>query len=334
MATHHTVSEGIEMRNRFMKCLLLFLLILFIQGGVGIPILLGHETGNKGAPGEVRPAAFAGSFYPASESQLREMISSMLNNAPEVEPEGEILAAMAPHAGYVFSGNVAACTFRCLSKLDVDTLVIIGHDSYQKSVAFTCSADYFQTPLGNVPVDREMIRKMHQFNGGIKNNRLFHARDQTIEIQLPFLQVLGLKCKIVPILFGYPTLENCRILSEAIFSAGKGKKVFILASTDMSHYPSYESANRLDNSTLNVLKSLDVNRLFTHLTDRRTLGSIPNLQTALCAMGGVGTAILYSKARGANYAQILRYANSGDTVMGDKSKVVGYSSVLFVKREP
>lgn len=311
------------MSTRFIKyVLLLFFIMIFIQGGFGSPVLSGDD---------VRPPAAAGSFYPDSASQLRNMISSMLDNVPEIEVEGEILAAMAPHAGYVFSGSVAAHTFRCISRADFDTVVIIGHDSYQKGVAFTSPSDYFQTPLGNVPVDREMIRKMHQFHSGIRDNPFMHGREHSIEIQLPFLQVLHKRCKIVPILFGNPTVDNCRVLSEAISSAGEGKKVFVLASTDMSHYPSYDAANRVDRATLQVLESMDVDRLFTHLADRGTPGAVPNLQTAMCARGGVGTAILYSRARGADHARVLCYANSGDARMGDRHRVVGYSSVLFVK---
>lgn len=321
------------MRTRLIKCIPFLVFMVFFQMGYGIPILQADDINKERASGEIRPAVAAGTFYPASESRLRKMVSSMLDEVPKVEPEGDILAAMAPHAGYVYSGSIAAHTFRSLSHVEFDTIVIIGHDSYQKNVAFTSPSDYFRTPLGTVQVDREMIRKMHQFHSGIQDNLFIHSRDQTVEVQLPFLQVLKKKCKIVPILFGYPTLENCRILSEAIISAGKGKRVFVLASTDMSHYPSYDSANRIDHATLDVIKTLDVHRLFTHLTDRRTLGVIPNLQTALCARGGVGTAILYSKAHGADQARILSYANSGDAPMGDKRKVVGYSSVLFVKRK-
>lgn len=306
---------------RYIRCIPLLISMILIQGAYGTPALSGDH---------IRAPAAAGSFYPGSASQLRKTVSSLLDGVPEMEPEGEILAATAPHAGYVYSGSIAAHTFRSLSGVDFDTMVIIGHDTYERGVAFTCPADYFRTPLGDVPVDREMIRKMHQFHGGIKENRSMHGRDHTVEVQLPFLQVLGKECKIVPILFGYPTVENCRILSEAISFAGKGRKVFVLASTDMSHYPSYDSAGRVDRATLQVLRSLDVERLFSHLTDPGATGTVPNLQTAMCARGGVGTAMLYSLARGADHVRVLSYANSGDAPMGDRGRVVGYSAVLFV----
>lgn len=280
---------------------------------------------------DIRPPAVAGAFYPDSASQLENMLTQFLDRVPEIKPEGKVLAAVAPHAGYPFSGGVAAYTYRILSSVKFDTLIIIGHDTYQNAVAFICPVDYFQTPLGKVPVDREMISKMLAFNQGIKEDRSVHAHDHTIEVQLPFLQVIGRQCKIVPILFGNPTEENCRLLADAIFASTGNKRVFVLASTDMSHFPPYESACEVDHSTLDVLGTLDINTLFTHLIKQEARPSVPNLRTAMCARGGVGTAILVAKARGADRAQILRYANSGDVPAGDKYRVVGYCSVLMVK---
>ncbi len=288
---------------------------------------------DNNTPEEIRPPSVAGSFYPGTASELRNMVTAMLNSVPEIPSEGEIVAAVAPHAGYVYSGRVAAYTFKQLSKLDFDTIVIIGHetDFYPNVVAYICPVDYFETPLGKVPVDREMIKKMEAFNNGIRTNRSIHTRDHSIEVQIPFLQVLGKECMIVPIIFGNSTPENSRILADAIAASAGDKRVFVLASTDMSHYPSYQSANKIDNSTLEVLKSMDVSRLFKHLDEQLNQQTIPNLETAMCSRGGVGTAIYFAKAKGANHAQILRYANSGDVSVGDKQRVVGYSSVLFLK---
>jgi AmmeMemoRadiSam system protein B len=279
----------------------------------------------------IRPPAVAGTFYPGSPAKLRRSITELLDSVPQVKPAGEILAAVAPHAGYTYSGGVAAYTHKLLSTVQFDTLVIIGHDTYRNAVAFTCPVDYFQTPLGKVPVDREMMAKLHAFNRGIKAHPSLHARDHTVEVHLPFLQVLDKQVKIIPILFGNPTAKNCQILSEAILAAAGGKTVFVLASADMSHYPPYESAREVDNSTLEVLTSLDVGKLFTHLAKQERQPSVPNLRTAMCAKGGVGTAILVARAHGADHAQILRYANSGDVPAGGKRRVVGYGSVLMVK---
>jgi len=281
---------------------------------------------------EVRLPAVAGAFYPGSANELRRSIKAYLDSVPAIKPDGKIFAAVAPHAGYTYSGGVAAYTHKVLATVDFHTLIIIGHDTYQNAVAYTCPADYFQTPLGKVSLDREMMAKMHAFNRGIKANWAIHAREHTVEVHLPFLQVLGRRCKIIPILFGNPTTKNCQILADAIVRAAGDKRVFVLASSDMSHYPPYDLAYKLDKSTLEVLKSLDVERLFTHLAVQEREASVPNLRTALCAKGGVGTAVLFARSHGADRAQILRYANSGDVPGGDKRGVVGYSSVLLVKK--
>lgn len=294
-------------------------------------LLLACTSLNSTAKDSIREPAVAGSFYPDSESQLRAMITAYLNMAPDEKQAGDILAAVAPHAGYVYSGEVAARTFKQLADIDFDTIVIIGHDSYQNCVAYLSPDNYYRTPLGLVEVDTDMVDKMLKYNKGIKSSRYIHAEDHSVEIQLPFLQVLGKKCKIVPVMFGNPTAENCRTLAEAIIEAAGDKKVFVLSSTDMSHYPSYEDANRVDNSTLEVVRTMDVERIFSHLEVQVGSKAPSGLQTALCSRGGLGTAIFFAKAKGANQAQVLHYANSGDVSFGDKSRVVGYSSVLFVK---
>ncbi|SPD73894.1 putative MEMO1 family protein AF_2310 [uncultured Desulfobacterium sp.] len=280
----------------------------------------------------VRTAAVAGKFYPDSPDVLKGAITELLTNVPATKPDGRILAAIAPHAGYVFSGPVAACTHRQLSEVSFDTIVIIGHDSYRDVVAFTSPADYFETPLGRVQVDREMTEAMEKYNPGIRPDQSLHETEHTVEVQLPFLQVQGRQFKIVPILFGNPNAKNSSILADAIVACRADKKVFVLASTDMSHYPPYDWANKLDKSTLDALKEVDAERLFSHLTSKETLSPVPNLATAMCARGGVMTAINYARANGGNHCQILRYANSGDVPSGGKDRVVGYCSVLFEKK--
>ena len=296
-----------------------------------ILLLLGISS-EAAAEDNIRQPAVAGSFYPDSEPSLRAMIKRYLDNTPDEKPAGDVIAAVAPHAGYVYSGAVAARTFKQLAGIDFDTIVIIGHEySYKDYVAFISPADYFKTPLGLVSVDKEMVEKMLKFNKGIISNEPIHSRDHSIEVQLSFLQVLGKKCKIVPIIFGNSTVKNCQILADAIIAAAGDKKVFVLSSTDMSHYPSYEDANRVDKSTLEIIKTMDVVKVFSHL-DAQENRSVSGLETSLCSRGGLGTAIFFAKARGADQAQVLHYANSGDMSIGDKSRVVGYSSVLFVKK--
>lgn len=304
-----------------------YAIVSFCGGGARV-------SGQQGTGGaEVRRPAVAGTFYSADKSRLEKEVAALLERAGDVEPKGEeVLAAMAPHAGYRYSGQVAAYAHKGMSGTDVDVVVVIGHDySRPGVVAWLCSVDCYQTPLGQLPVARDMVQRVLDYHPGIREHKLAHSREHTVEVQLPFLQTLGKTCEIVPVLFGEPTAAHCRILADAIESARAGRRVFVLASTDLSHYPTYAEATRLDQQTLGVLAGMDVGRLLAHLEAVERRRDIRNLETAMCASGGVGTAMLYAKKHGANKVQVLRYANSGDADAGDRQRVVGYGAVLFVK---
>lgn len=281
----------------------------------------------------IRSPAVAGAFYPGEKNKLEKTIRGFLKNVPDKEIEGEIIAGIAPHAGYVYSGQVAAYTHKYLAETDFETIVIIGHNTpYEDMVAFLSEADIFRTPLGDVPVDKNMVKEILAFHPRIIAHEGVHSREHTVEVQLPFLQFLKKKFKIVPILFGVPNKENCKILADAIIKASKNKKVAVLASTDMTHYPSYKDAYDIDNSTLKIIEKLDIEKLFSHLAEQESKG-VRNLSTALCASGGVGTAIIFAKEKGANNVEILKYANSGDVPAGDKSKVVGYGAAVITGKK-
>ncbi|MFC1493889.1 AmmeMemoRadiSam system protein B [Thermodesulfobacteriota bacterium] len=313
------------MTDNILKKILASLLFLFLCFSISV-----IESEEKKV--SIRHPEAAGRYYTNNADRLRAEISALLKNTPETSVKGEILAAMAPHASYVYSGSIAALTFKSIKDIEFDTLVIIGHDAGGDAVAYTCPVDFFETPLGKIPVDTEMLTKLHAYDKGIKPFTQIHSRDHTIEIQLPFLQVMNKNCMIVPMMFGNPTPANCSTLAKAIKATSGNKKVFILASTDMSHYPDHESAYKMDNMTLNLIKEMDINRFFKHVRKQLADPEMPGLQTAICSSGGVGTALLYSKSMGMNHVEVLKYANSGDVPGADKGRVVGYSSVLFVKK--
>ena len=317
-----------------MPRILCIILILFISSITTPFEVCGEDTNQNIIPKsrkKTRPASVAGAFYPGDSKNLKKEIDSLLKSAQKIDHGEAIYAAMAPHAGYVYSGEIAAHTFKNIAHIDFDTIVIIGHDSFQNAVAYTCPVDYFETPLGKVPVDIEMVDKLQKYNKDIKADIAIHKDDHTIEVQLPFLQCIKKEFKIVPLMFGYPSPENCRILADALKYASGDKKVFVLASSDMSHYPTYEGANKMDTITLEKIKSMDINKFFMHVYKQRRDPQVRGLQTAICASGGVGTAMLLAKDMGAETARLLKYANSGDVQGGDKNRVVGYSSVLFIK---
>jgi AmmeMemoRadiSam system protein B/AmmeMemoRadiSam system protein A len=277
----------------------------------------------------VRTPAVAGTFYPADADELRREVESYLQRAKAPEVKEPILAALAPHAGYHYSAQVAAYVHQAIRDVPFDTLVVIGHDSHAKGiVAILPKAKTFTTPLGEVAVDTELAKAMVEHSRRIIYHEPAHARDHTIEVHLPFLQVLGRTCQVLPVLFGEPTVEHVEALVEALRTCRGDRRLFILASTDLCHYPPAQVARELDAKTLDKVKGLDPKELFSYLDEHRS--GRHGVQTAMCASGGVATAIEYAKADGNAEFRLLKTANSGD-VGGDQGRVVGYAAGLFVR---
>lgn len=283
----------------------------------------------------IRVASAAGRFYPGTERQLRTMLDELFRKVPDEKIEGQIIAAVAPHAGYIFSGLVAAYTHNALKNAEFDTLVVIGHDSHVPGViAFVSPADSFETPLGKISLDRAMIDEMCKLEPRIRKDQHIHRDDHTVEVHLPFLQFLEKKFLLIPLLFGEPTVENCQTLAKVILDSAGNKKVMILASADLSHYPPYDVARRIDRESLQSIASMNINTLFDTARNIMTQSSrVSQLQTSICAIGGVGTAICFAQKLGADKAKVLKYANSGDSPAGGSDSVVGYGSVIMLRTQ-
>ena len=278
---------------------------------------------------DVRAPAVAGQFYPADADELRIMVDALLANA--TRSEGEPIGLMAPHAGYIFSGAVAARAFKQVEGVHYDTIVVIGPNhrdpAFDKVSVYADGA--FSTPLGEVAVDTETARKLIEASERLVFDRKVHSVEHSIEVELPFLQRLypdGFS--FVPIVIGRHTAENMDALSSALISVLSGKKVLIVASSDMSHYPPYEQANRIDRQTLAAIETLDPEQV--RWSEVQALAEdIPNLGTTLCGGDAVQVVMRVSQALGVNQATTLMYANSGDTPFGDREAVVGYGAVMF-----
>jgi AmmeMemoRadiSam system protein B/AmmeMemoRadiSam system protein A len=284
--------------------------------------------------GVVREPAVAGAFYPGDAGQLAAMVDSFLEAVQGID--GEPIAIIVPHAGYVYSGWVAAYAYKQLQGTTYDTIVIIGPSH---SVAFDGISVFaegaFETPLGYVPIDTEVAQALLQADERIVFDPEVHGPEHSIEVQLPFLQRIYENFKIVPIIMGQPTEENIDALAEALVQALANKKALVIASSDMSHYPAYEDAVRVDSRTLMAIETMDPEALRAMETDNMTAGTA-NLVTCLCGEGPVLTAMKVARRLGANQTTVLKYANSGDSplVEGDKSRVVGYGAVMLWRYEP
>ena len=198
-----------------------------------------------------RPAA-AGTFYPAAPAELQAEVKRLLDGAALPEQPAPVVAVMAPHAGYVFSAQVAAPAYLAMATAEFDTVVIIGHDFGQRARGVTAIlADYeaYETPLGPVPVDVELVRRLQAALPTAVVHNGVHAREHSIEVHLPFVKTLKPKAKILPVLFGEATPDHCRAFAQALKKAAGTRKIMLLASTDLCHYPSAGDARELDAQT-------------------------------------------------------------------------------------
>lgn len=289
------------------------------------------EADLPGRP-EVRPPAVAGLWYPEDAEELKRTISNYLNSA-KAQRKGETpIALIVPHAGWRFCGHVAAEAYKVVEGMELDIVVIIGPSHYfPVQGAAVPTAKAFMTPLGKVDVDIELAEKLIKSCRLVYRNSLAHEREHCIESQLPFLQVVLSKgsWKLLPITTGELSPEHCKVLGRALANLLVGKRALLIASSDMSHYPKYEDAKRVDEEMLKALQTLSTEKILA--TDGRLLKRrVRNLECTLCGMSAVLTVIEAAKAMCASpRLEILSYANSGDVPSGDKSRVVGYCAACI-----
>lgn len=277
---------------------------------------------------KTRPAAVAGMFYPADAAELRTMVDGYLAQAKPPAAAGEPAALVAPHAGYVYSGAVAAHAYALVKGRKPARVVVISPshiDSFGFSAVF--DGDAYTTPLGAVPVDKAFAAKLASASPLIKLSGRGHAvggerSEHAIEVQLPFLQRALGEFKLVPIVMGTQSYDACRALGVALAKLAKGSDTLIVASSDLSHYHPYNDAVKLDRKTLGAIEEFDYYSLLENL-ERQVWEA--------CGGGPIVAAMIAAERLGAGEAQLLKYANSGDT-SGDKSRVVGYGAVALVKR--
>jgi len=273
-------------------------------------------------PKEIRRSVIAGSWYPGSADELRRTIDGFLGKVPEGKVAGELIGLIAPHAGYIYSGQVAAYAYKQLEGMSFNKVVIISpvHQFSPGSYIVTTKR-YYQTPLGLVEVDAQTVEAIGK---EISLSRVDQDTEHSLEIQLPFLQrVLG-DFKLVPIMLGDQALSACQALSEALAKAIKGENALLVASTDLSHYHNYDTAVRLDKVVLKHVEAFDPEGLARDLAAGRC---------EACGGGPVIATMLTAKALGADKAEVLKYANSGD-VTGDRWRVVGYMAGAFYRGYP
>jgi AmmeMemoRadiSam system protein B len=270
----------------------------------------------------LRKSIIAGSWYPGAPSILRRDIENYFNSVPELELEGEVVGVIAPHAGYVYSGQVAANAYNLVRGKKYDAVIVVGpsHRVAFHGVSIFSTGGY-ETPLGIVPVAEELAKKIKILSKTVVDIPEAHLQEHSVEIQLPFLQVALGGFSFIPLVMGDQNANTCQELARAIYEAARGKKILIVGSSDLSHFYNYNMAKKLDAVVLRHLKDGDAAGL---------LESLENGTAEACGGGPMVVAMLVARMMNANKPHLLKYANSGD-VTGDKSSVVGYAAAVYCK---
>lgn len=270
----------------------------------------------------IRQPAVAGLFYPDNARVLNRDLDTMLDQVSAKPPGGTVVALIVPHAGYRYSGITASHSYRLIAGQSFECVVIVApsHREYFEGIS-VFGGTAFRTPLGDVYVDEQLRSDLTAGDQLIAESEVGHRGEHAIEVQLPFIQKVLHDVKILPVVMGTQRREYCFHLGEKLAHVLKGKRSLLIASTDLSHYHPYDSANALDEVIIQDAARFDVERMMVDLETQHT---------EACG-GGPMVAVLAAAHRlGADSVDILYHCNSGD-VTGDYSAVVGYLSAAALR---
>jgi len=268
----------------------------------------------------------AGGFYPAEPKVLKAMVQGYLDKAESGEISGRILAVIAPHAGYIYSGPVAGYAYKAIQTQGKKKFVILApsHQFYGPGRVAVLSADYYQTPLGKVKINREKVKELLNQGDWIVNEPLYFSQEHSAEVQIPFLQVIAPEgLELVILVMPDSSLGMAKKLADVL------KKVFsepdwvFIASTDMSHYHPYQTANQIDQYSLSLIQELKIEEL-----EKEASGTVRKAE--LCGLGPVLTIMSLYQDYPKGEVKILNYRNSFDTSGQSPERVVGYGAVAFI----
>ena len=267
----------------------------------------------------IRHSVIAGQWYPGEPRQLRAMIDGFLAAVDTAPLPGELVGLIVPHAGYVYSGQVAAYAYAQLKGRKFNRVVVVSpvHRLYLGTLATTDKA-YYETPLGLVPVDQEMVQAL-----AVRQhlNRVAEDMEHSLEIQLPFLQHTLGEFRLMPVMMGDQDRQSAAELGAALAEVIGTEPVLLVASTDLSHFHSYNAAVDLDQEIIRHIVALDAQGLARAVeTDRGEA----------CGAGPVMAVMTAALKLKAGRAVLLKYLNSGD-VTGDRSSVVGYAAAALMR---
>ena len=269
----------------------------------------------------IRKPVVDGQFYPSSAEELKEMIHGMVDEKITKE---DVIGYYAPHAGYIYSGQVVGAT---ISRVKLkNTFIIMGPSHSGMGEPFSImTAGKWQTPLGDIEIDSELAKAIIANSSYLKEDSLAHLQEHSIEVQLPFIQYFKSDFKFVPIVLSHADASVYRNIGKAIAKATKdsGKEVVLVASGDMNHYESQKITRTKDKQAIESILKLEPGEL---------LERVKEFNISMCGYGTAACLIYAAKELGASKAELVKYQTSGD-VVGDYSSVVGYAGILIVNKK-
>lgn len=279
-------------------------------------------------PMSKRRPAVAGAFYAGSREsllkQIRECFTSRAGpgSLPTAKwSERKVPAIISPHAGYMYSGPVAAYAYGSLpSYSKPESVIIFGPNHYGIGTAVSIYPEgVWLTPLGEVPIDKNLVNELAAQSEIFFLDEVSHSREHSIEVQLPFLQFVYESFRFVPICINDQSLETCVRIGRDVAEVVDGRNILMIASTDFTHYEPHEQVLRKDRKALEKIVELDVEGLYA---------TIEKYGITMCGYGAVAALLTAAKLLGAREVRVLKQATSGDT-SGDYDSVVGYASCLI-----
>jgi len=267
----------------------------------------------------LRSPAVAGQFYPGTEASLVKTLNALV---PEIQPEArkQALAVVSPHAGYIYSGGVAGET---IGQVQVPENVIILGPNHTGQGAPVALMDHgaWDMPMGQVPVNKELADQIAKNSSQIEIDDIAHRFEHSLEVQVPFLQYMQKDLTIAPIVVSHVSYETCVAVGKGLAAAVKsyGRPVLMVASTDMTHYESRQSASAKDSLALERIQALDPEGLYNTVVGKRI---------SMCGIMPTAVTLIAALALGAEKAELIRYTDSGET-SGDTDHVVGYAGFVI-----
>jgi AmmeMemoRadiSam system protein B/AmmeMemoRadiSam system protein A len=269
-------------------------------------------------------ADLAGMWYTADPEELKAELESYLARARVGRIDGDVIGLIAPHAGFRYSGAIAAYAYKAAMPQKPDKVIIVGfsHRKYYPVISVFIE-EAFVTPLGRAVVDRDISLKLIAASDRIQSIPRAFDDENSVEMEIPLAQVAFKGARVVLVAIGDQSRDNGRILADALYNVLRNEENYvIIASTDMCHFRTYDETNKIDRETIKTLEKFDPDAFYS--------ASLKKRHELMCGPGAVYAVMLASKKLGADKVKILKYANSGD-VTGERNRVVGYLSAAFIR---